>query len=220
MEKITIKEAGRYANYLEVIRQDFSKLAYNGLNSKLIKRVETHKKSEAYKEAVDEVIEEEFEDVVDVEIDVLTEILDDIINEKILLANAIASAKKEIIIKIDDLEMDLDSSIEYAKLLRKMSEDYFYPLINRKEIKIKKKGTAYAFNVEGNQAPYCYNIEIEEKLKYNKADFAKKDKENKLLADKISQEVDKMMTSDLVIFEPKYSYLDSMEDIINNKIIN
>ena len=127
MENMTIKEAGRYANFLDEIRRNFSHLTYRGIDSKLIKRVETHKKSDAYKEAEDEIIEEEFEDTVDVEIDILTEILDDIIEEKILLASAIAKSKKEIVIDVDNKKMDLDSSIEYAKLLRKMSIDYFNP---------------------------------------------------------------------------------------------
>ena len=219
MENMTIKEAGRYANFLDEIRRNFSHLTYRGIDSKLIKRVETHKKSDAYKEAEDEIIEEEFEDTVDVEIDILTEILDDIIEEKILLASAIAKAKKEIVIDVDNKKMDLDSSIEYAKLLRKMSIDYFNPLICRKEKKAKRTGTAYAFNMEGNQTPYYYEIEIEETLKYNKEEYIKKDKENRLLADKISQEIDRVMNSDIVDFEPKYNYLDSMEDIISSKIL-
>lgn len=219
MGNMTIKEAGRYANFLEEIRQKFSNLAYHGIDSKLIKRTETHKKSEAYKEVEDEIIEEEFEDEIDVEIDILTEILDDIIKEKILLANAIAGAKKEIEIDVESTKMDLDSSIEYAKLLRRMSSDYFGPLTLRKERKFKKTGTAYAFNIEGNQTPYYYEIEIEETLKYDKNKYVRKDKENRLLADKISQEIDKAMNNDIVDFEPKYNYLDSMEDIINSKIL-
>lgn len=219
MGNMTIKEAGRYANFLETMRQSFSNLVCHGIDSKLIKRVETHKKSEAYKEAENEIIEEEFEDEIDVEIDILTEILEDIIKEKILLANAISEAKKEIVIDVEGTEIDLDSSVEYAKLLRKMSSDYFRPLIIRKEKKFKRTGTAYAFNVEGNQIPYYYEIEFEETLKYDKNKYIRKDKENKLLADKISQEIDKAMNSDIVEFEPKYNYLDSMEDIINSKVL-
>lgn len=220
VEKMTIKEAGRYANFLEDTRQKLSNLAYDGIDSKLIHVVENHKRSEAYKEAEDEIIEVEFEDEIDVELDTLTEILDDIIKEKITLANAIAKAKREINIEINEKTiMDLDSSIEYAKLLRKMSTDYFYPLINRKESKTKETKRAYAFNVEGNQTPYFYEVEIEKTLKYDKNKFIRKDKENRLLADKISQEIDKAMNSDIVEFEPKYNYLDSIEDIVAQKIL-
>lgn len=220
MSKMTIKEAGRYANFLEEMRQRFSNLAYNGIESKLVDVVENHKRSEAYKEAEDEIINVEFEDEIDVELDTLTGILDDIIKEKITLANAIAKAKREINIEIDEKTiMDLDSSIEYAKLLRKMSTDYFYPLINRKEGKTKENRRAFAFNVEGNQTPYFYEVEIEKTLQYDKSKFVRKDKENRLLADKISQEIDRAMNSLVVEFEPKYSYLDSMEDIVNSKIL-
>lgn len=217
--KMTIKEAGRYANFLDEMRQKFSSLAYSGIESKLVKVTENHKKSEAYKEAEDEIIEVEFEDEIDVELDVLTEILEDIVKEKIALANAIANAKREIDIKVDEnTVLDLDSSIEYAKLLRKLSSDYFHPLVIRKDSKTKESRRAFAFNVEGNQTPYFYEVEIERKLKYDKEKLIKKDKKNRLLADEISQEIDKAMNSSIVEFQPRYSYLDSMEDIVSSKL--
>lgn len=218
MEKMTIKEAGRYANFLDSIKTQIINLSWSGMDSQLVKRVETHKKSEANKDAGDEIIEEEFEDIIDVELEVLVEILNDVVKEKIALANAINRAKREIEIKIDDkVKMDLDSSIEYAKLLREVSNGFYNQLAKRKDKKSKRKGTGYAFNVEGNQVPYVYDIEIEETLKYDRNIYIQKEKENKLLADKISQEIDKAMNSDIVKFEPKYNYLDSLEDIVTKK---
>lgn len=215
MEKMTIKEAGRYANFLDTMRRDFSNLAYIGIDSKLVTVTEKHKKSEAYSEAKDEIVNVEFEDSIDVELEDLTKIIENIVKEKIALANAIAKAKRQINIKVDEnITLDLDSAIEYAKLLRKISTDYFLPLINRKESKTKENRRAYAFNVEGNQTPYYYEVEIERKLKYDKNVFIKKYKDNRLLADKISQEIDKAMNDSIVEFVPKYSYLDNMEDIV------
>lgn len=219
MEKITIKEAGRYANFLDRSISLLSTLVYHGLNSKLIEVVETHKKSMSYKEAEDEIINVEFEDDIDIDIDVLNNIINELVEEKVTLANAIAEAKKNVSIKVDeDKSINLDSSIEYAKILRRISDEFYRPLISKKENKVKEQKKAYAFNVEGNQTPYYYEAEIETVLKYDKNEFIKKDKLNKMLADKISEKIEKAMSSDIVDFKPKYSYLDSIEDIVNKHI--
>lgn len=219
MEKLTIKEAGRYANFLDKAIASLSTLSSYGLNSKLIEVVETHKKSIAYKEAQDEVITVLFEDEIDVEVEVLTEVIESLVKEKIMLADAIAEAKKEIRIDIDDsFSMNLDSSIEHAKLLRRISDDYFRNLINKKESNRKEQHRAYAFNAEGNQTPYLYETEISTTLKYDRATFIKKDKDNKMLADKISERIEKAMSSDIVDFKVSYSYLDSIKDIIEKHI--
>ena len=86
----------------------------------------------------------------------------------------------------------------------------------RKPSKNKKEGKAYAFNVDGNQSPYFYQIEVETKLLFDKNKIIKLDKENKKLADEISKEIDKKMSEDIIEFVPKYNYLDSVEDILNN----
>lgn len=215
MEKISIKEAGRYANFLDRTLSELTGLIYGQLDSKLMDVTETHKKSEAYKEAEDEIIKVEFEDKIDIELDKLTNIIEKIVEEKINLANAITEAKRNIVIKVEDKKMDLDSSIEYAKLLRKVCDDYFRILIGKKESKRKTNERAYAFNVEGNQTPYIYEVETETVLKFDKNTFIQKDKENRILADSISKEVDKAMNDDIVSFDPCYSYLDSIEDIIS-----
>ena len=216
MEKLTIKEAGRYANFLNMSLMKLSNLAYSGLDSKLIKRVEKHKKSEAYKQAEDEIIEVEFEDIVDVELETLTDIINDLVIEKIALADAIANAKKDISINVEDNKyIGLDPAIEYAKALRKMSTNFYLPLITRKDEKEKTTQRAYAFNVEGNQTPYFYEAEIETTLRYDKDKYVEKNKKVKMLADKISEEIDRAMSSDIVEFKPKYNYLDRIEDIID-----
>lgn len=214
MEKMSIKEAGRYANFLENIISSLIKLIYGELDSKLIEVTEVHKKSEAYKEAENEILNIEFENEIDVEVDILADIIEKVVEEKISLANAINKAKKDIAIKIKDKEMDLDSSIEYAKLLRRVCDGFYKILTNKKESKKKTVQKAYAFNVEGNQTPYFYEVEIETVLKFDKEIFIRKDRKNRILADLISKEIDKAMNSDIVDFNPSYNYLDGIEDVI------
>jgi len=216
MDKMTMKEAGRYANFLKETEESLYNITANGMESKLVKITETHRKSLAYKEAEDEIIEREFDDMVDTDIDTITGTIKDLIEEKMKLSAAIAEAKKKIKINIGGTKVDLDSAVEYAKNLRRMSYCYFHPLVMRKPSKNKKEGKAYAFNVDGNQSPYFYQIEVETKLLFDKNKIIKLDKENKKLADEISKEIDKKMSEDIIEFVPKYNYLDSVEDILNN----
>lgn len=219
VEKMTIKEAGRYANFLNSLRQELVYITNYGINSKLYSETENHKKSEAYKEHEDEVIEREFEDRVDVELEDLLKLHEEVIREKVNLACAIQEAKRDIVIDVDGLKLDVDSAIEYAKILREVSSGVYNGLKERKDSKRKSRGTGYAFNVEGNQTSYHYEVETVTKLLYSKEDIIKKDKDVRLLADRISQEVDKEMSKELVNHTSKYNYLDSAEDIIAEHVL-
>lgn len=68
MNKMTMKEAGRYANFLDRTIEELIYLSNYGMDSKIYSITEIHKKSASYKDALDETIEVEFED--DTEIDI------------------------------------------------------------------------------------------------------------------------------------------------------
>lgn len=215
MDKITIKEAGRYANFLERTLDKLTNLSYRGLESKIFKSEELHKKSASYKEAEDDTITIEYEDIVDISVEDLTKLILSIVKEKATLADMIAEAKKGISIEVDDISMNLDSSIEYAKVLRKVSDNYFKNLSRMKDSKRKEQERGYAFNVEGNQTGYFYEKEITTTLQFDKTEIIEKDKEQRMLADKLSEKIEQAMSQPLVKFEPTYSYLDTFEDVIN-----
>ena len=214
MQKLTIKEAGRYANFLDRTLESLTMLSYRGLESKLYETKELHKKSVSYKEAEDETIEVEYESIVDIDVEDLTDLISEIVSEKALLADRIADAKKVIKIEVDDKVLNLDSSIEYAKLLRRVSDNYLRRLGRLKDSKKKEQRRGYAFNVEGNQTAYFYETEIITSLLFNKEELIEKDKEYRMLADKLSEKVEQAMSQELVEFEPTYSYLDTLEDVI------
>lgn len=216
LKKMTIKEAGRYANSLSKLQTSLSRIVSNGINSKLYKEVETHKKSEAYSEHADEVIEREYEDVVDVELKDILVLLNDVIKEKINLACEIQEAKKLINIEVDGLALDIDTALEYAKILREISDTVYSPLKNKKDNKRKARGLGYAFNVDGNQSSYSYEIEIVTSVLFNVKEMGVKDKEIRFLADNLSQEIDKEMSKELVNHSPKFNYLDDVSDIVAN----
>ncbi len=216
MEKMTMKEAGRYANFLDRTIDELIYLANYGMDSKIYSITENHRKSASYKDAIDEIIEVEFEDDVEIDVPNLTLLLEDLFLEKSMLAESIAEAKKSLIIKIDEnRNMNLDAALEYAKLLRRFSESYLRPLANRKDKKSKEKRTGYAFNVEGNQAPYIYEAEVITKVIYETRPLSEKIKANSYLADRISEKIDMAMNLESVEFIPKFNYLDRCEDIIN-----
>lgn len=216
MERMTMKEAGRYANFLNKTIDELIYLSTYGMDSKIFSITEIHKKSASYKDAVDETIEVEFEDDIEIDIPNLTKLLDDLFYEKSFLAESIAEAKKDLIIKIDDnKDMNLDAAIEYAKLLRRFSELYLRGLAEKKDKKTKERRTGYAFNVEGNQTPYIYEAEVITTIAYDRKPLSEKIKINNLLADRISERIDLAMNLESVDFIPKFSYLDRPEDIIN-----
>lgn len=216
MEKMTMKEAGRYANFLDRTIDELIHISDCCMDSKIYDSTEIHKKSASYKDAVDEVIKVEFDDEIDIDIPKLTKLIEDLFLEKSILAESIAEGKKTLIINIDETKnMNLDAALEYAKLLRKFSESYLRPLSNRKDRKTKERRTGYAFNVEGNQTPYIYETEIITKIIYDTKPLIEKAKENNRLADKISQRIDTAMNLESVEFTPKFSYFDTCEDIIN-----
>lgn len=216
MEKMTMKEAGRYANFLNKTIDELIYLSTYSMDSKIYSITEIHKKSASYKDAVDETIEVEFEDDIEIDIPNLTKLLEDLFYDKSFLAESIAEAKKDLIIKIDDnTDMNLDAAIEYAKLLRRFSDSYLRVLAEKKDKKTKERRTGYAFNVEGNQTPYIYEAEVITTITYDRKPLSEKIKINNLLADRISERIDLAMNLESVNFMPKFSYLDRPEDIIN-----
>lgn len=215
MGKMTMKEAGRYANFLDRIIDELIYMANYGMDSKIYRVIETHKKSASYRDATDEIIEVEFEDDSEIDVPNLTKLVEELFIEKSNLAQSIGEAKKDLNIEIDDMKnMNLDAALEYAKLLRKFSESYLRPLTNKKDRKSKEKRTGYAFNVEGNQTPYIYEAEIITKIIFDSKSLSEKIKANNQLADKISQKIDMVMSIESVEFTPKFSYLDTSQDII------
>lgn len=214
MNKLTIKEAGRYSNFLKEKMNEINYLAAYGLDNKVRTTIETHKRSEAIADGVDEEIEVEGREVdVEIDIDSLNILVDDILEEKILLAIAIGKAKKTIEIVDGKEVLDLDSAIEYSKTLRGFIERYYLNFTELKPSTSKKQGVGYTFNIEGNQVSYQYPIEIETTLNIDKEYYIKRLKEAKLKADKISQSIETSMSSNIVEFVPRYSYLDSLEDM-------
>lgn len=214
--KLTLKEAGRYANTLKKHIEDIGMLPHIGLESKMTTTIELHKRNASFKDAEDEIITVEHNDIIDVEIKDLDKVLFELLEEKVGLAEAISEGKKVMKLQVEgeDITRNLDSAIEYAKLLRMISQSYFDGFIKNRDSRKKSQGRAYFVNLEGNQMPYYYDIETTTTLNYNRENYIEKDKEIKLKADRISEAIERASTEPYIDFVPKFNYFDSLEDVI------
>jgi hypothetical protein len=223
MEKINLKEAGRFSNFFNSILAKINNSIYEEAKYseipnlvQLQKITETHKKSLALD--TEDIVKEDTSEYL-LKIDELKNLTRLIILEKINLSNAIAKAKKEELldIKIEDKVYAFDSAIEYTKLLQKTSASFYGVLLDSKNSEVKEtRGRDYTFNEEGNQVEYLYPIEIKTESFINKTEIRKDNQEIKKLSNLLSMEIDNISTLKVIKFESKFNYLDSFEELIQN----
>jgi hypothetical protein len=212
---LTIKDSGRYANYLASLIERVENLMYYKDN--YIKTTETHFKSKGNPADKDEIIENEVDRLFTGQIQDMAYLAQELIQEKLRLALAIEKAKKELQLgwTEDGIELTLDTAYEYNKNLRNlMSDSYVGRTLNVKPTLKKGSGRAYMINGEGNQVAYNYDVEIKTELDFNKDVIKKLSKKTLDKADKISTLIDQAELKEIVDFEPTYSVRDSLEDVI------
>lgn len=135
-----------------------------------------------------------------------------LVEEREKLTTAIGKAKNSI-------GFDLDATIETNKFRQCLSGSikgmlYYTPS------KKMESGRDYKFNVEGNQTPYVYEIEVTAKEAYDRIGAKKKMKSMILAADKASAEIDAAMINTIVDYTPVYDVNESFEDIMEQFLEN
>lgn len=215
---LSIKEACRYANFLDRtfidLQMEFS------VNNYLLNIKETHFKSKACPDVEDEIVDSTPErqyDIDNFKLHGIANLLKDIIDEKLKLSLAIDEAKKSLTLNWKEfgLNLTLDSALEYNKKLRVLSDNFLDKLVLTKSSEVKRTGTDYTFNQEGNQVPYKYSIDVVSTIDYDRNKV--KDLNKKLLkkTDEISTQIDQAMLKEIVNFTPKYDIHDSLEDVLD-----
>ena len=224
---MNIKQAGRYANYLNSLIYDVESLM--NYSSNYLNKTETHLKNSVNPEVNDEVIKIENNRIFTGQIQDMYHLCYKLIDEKLQLSLAIDNAKRNLVIdwKENGVNLTLDTAYEYNKKLRELASNSMLRLVNLKDSSNKTTGKAYKFNVEGNQSYYVYDIEIDNKIDYDKSKI--KDLYKKILdkTDKISILIEQAELEDSVHFNPSYDIRDSLDEIIvnyesslkNNKIL-
>lgn len=202
-----LKEAFRYQNKFDEFISEA--VCYLDHTDNITSRTQRHKISKENKEAEDQIItlpkNTLFENESITPNDVIL-FLADICSEKEKLTDAISLAKK-------NSKFDMDAALSMNKT-RQMISKLFFRMANTKTQKNTLTGRAFKFNVEGNQIPYCYEIEEVSTIDFDRKLVKSLSKQFNMQSDKISADVDMANITIEVNYTPKYNIDDSFEDCI------
>ena len=202
---MNLKESYRYANYLDTLLNT----AYRYLQNKgfITSTKQNHLRSKANNEAIDEVIEVKKPYDVDFAPNDVIDFVVDVITEKELLADAIAKAKT-------DTEINIDNAIAMNKK-KQAFVSVLNGIVNIKPSEKTTQGTDYKFNQQdGNQIRYYYNIEETTTIDFDRNDVKALIKKYSKECDDISAKLDAIEINTVVEHTRKYDISDTFEDLV------
>ena len=199
---MNLKESFRYQNFLEgMLNCASSSISDREHSLKVTKR---HLRNKTNADATD------MEETVDCgEFHSNDDVLDFmlyLVGERSKLTTAIGKAKASI-------GFDLDAAIETNKF-RQTVANRVKAMLRYTASKRVERGTDYKFNVEGNQAQYYYDIEVEMTEAYDRNRAKSVVRDIMVEADKASAEIDSAMINTRVEYEPPFNVNDSFEDVM------
>ncbi len=199
---MNLKESFRYQNFLENMMAE----AGSSLTSREHSLTVT-KKHLRYKANPDA---QDMEETVDVgefykNDDVLSFMLL-LVDERQKLTDAIGRAKASV-------GFDIDAAVETNKF-RQTVAARTKEMLRFVPSKRVEQGRDYKFNVEGNQAPYLYEIEVETTEAFDRGRAKSVVREIMLQADKASAEIDSALINTQVEYEPLFNVNDSFDDVM------
>lgn len=211
---LNIKEAGRYANFL----QKNIDLLRNYLDSETLiyDTKEEHLKSKVLKSEDNEIRFIEEKSDLDISVEDTIYLINSLINKKMELSMAINKAKSTMLIDwVENSEkLSLDTAIEYNKNLRSFAMYSLEGLTQNRSEEYIKNGIGYLINNEGNQSQYHYEVKVIKKINYDRNIVKSLHKKILNKADLLSDAIDNVMLQKVVDFEMEYSIHDSLEDIV------
>lgn len=201
---IVLKEAYRYQNYLQRLINEARNYLVKSDFTTTTKQ--THYRSKANSADKDEtqIIDKPYD--VDFTPNDAINFIMDVIEEKELLSKAIDDAKKAATI-------DLDAS----GAMNRVKQEYInvLELLGRtKPRKSTKTGTAYKFNVNGDQVPYYYEVEEVVTIDYDRNKVKSLIKKLRRETDEVSQDMDKALVTVEVDYAPRWDVDTPLEDAI------
>lgn len=205
---MNLKESFRYQNFLDGLLE----AAINSITTRehCLTTTKKHLRSKANPDAEDttEIVEvEPFHGNDDV-----LRFLQWLVKEKGILTTAINKAKAATV-------EDMDAAIESNKYRQRINTA-IRGILKYTTRKITERGMDYKFNVEGNQAGYYYDIEIETTEAYDKAKAKTIMRDMSLESDNISAEIDSILINTDVKYEPKFNVNESFEDVMEEFLSN
>lgn len=200
---MNLKESFRYQKFLESLMHGAS--ASIQQRDHCLKTIKTHMKNKANAEAenITEVVECENSFYPN---DDVLEFMVWLVNERNKLTTAIGKAKASI-------GFDMDAAVETNKF-RQLVNSSVKAMLRYTSSKRAEQGRDYKFNVEGNQTPYYYDIEVVTEEAYDRG-MAKEVMRNMIsVSDKISADIDAAMINTVVEYMPLYDVNESFDDVM------
>lgn len=200
---MNLKESYRYANYLD----NLLSTAYSYLRNKgfITTTKQNHLRSKANSDAQDEVINVQKPYDVEFTPNSVLDFIVKVIDEKEGLSNAIALAKA-------NTEINIDNAIA----MNKKKQGFVSVLNGMVDIKASETttGKAYKFDVNGEQKPYVYEICQTTSIDYNRTDVRNLIKKYLKETDDVSAKLDSIEINTKVDFNPSFDVNTSFEDSV------
>ena len=201
---MNLKESYRYANFLDKLLTT----AYTYLNNKgfTTSTKQNHLRSKANPDATDEIIEVQKPYDVDFTPNNVIDFVVKVLNEKESLANAIAIAKANTEINIDN-----------AVAMNKRRQGFISVLNSIVNIKPSEKQTTardYKFDINGEQKPYIYDVNSKTSIDFDRNDVRNLIKKYLKETDEISAKLDLIEITTQVDFIPKWDINEKFEELV------
>ena len=129
-----------------------------------------------------------------------------LVGEREKLTKAIGAAKASI-------GFDIDAAIETNKF-RQTASNSIKTMLRYMPSKRTEQGRDYKFNVEGNQMPYIYDIEVVSEEAYDKNGAKAAMRALITEADKVSADIDAALINTRVEYEPVFDVNETFEDVM------
>lgn len=201
---MNLKESYRYANYLDKLLSTACR--YLGNKDFITTTRQNHMRTKANSEAVDEIVELQKSYEVDFTPMNVVDFAVKVLAEKEKLANAIAIAKA-------NTEINIDNSIA----LNRIKQGFTSVLNNMANIKASETqslGKDYKFDSNGEQKPYIYNVISTTTIDFDRNDIKALIKKFSKECDKVSSKLDVIEINTEIEFSPSWDLNDTFEDLV------
>lgn len=208
---MNLKESFRYQNFLDTMMRTASVSIQQ--RDHCLKVTKTHLRNKANSDATD--IVENVEDEAFFPNDVVIAFMSWLVEEREKLTLAIGIAKSSI-------GFDIDSAIETNKF-RQTVNSSIKGMLRFTPTKRIEQGRDYKFNVEGNQTPYIYEIEVVSEEAYDKVKSKTLMREMISKADEVSAAIDAAMINTKVGYDPLFDVNETFDDVMADfsvKVLN
>lgn len=199
---MNLKESFRYQKFLDSLMRSAGANLQNPYHS--LKTTKVHLRHAVNPEAEDmtEVVEDgEF-----VPNDTVLAFIAHLIDEREKLSIAIGKAKASV-------GFDMDAAIETNKFRQSLNGSV-RQMLRHVGTKRKTKEVDYKFDINGQQTPYRYDVEITTTENYDKEAAKALMRATIAKADEVSAAVDAAMINTAVEYEPPYDVNESFDDVL------